>query len=139
MFTKSDDSFEIRLRNAEGVPVLQLCGTVTKTASKAVKSTLDRLARAGHYNIVLNVEQAKASNWGFLSGLAGTVRNIRAHYGAVELVAAQDRIEQLLGADAIAKLFRLCRSERQAISRIKRLQRQPDGLSDVNARLLEQS
>ena len=139
MLTKSDDSFEIRLRNAEGVPVLQLCGTVTKAALRTVKSTLDRLARAGHYNIVLNVEQAQTSNWGFLSALAGTVRKIRAHYGAVELVASQDRIEQLLGAGPAARLFRLCRSERQAIFRIKRLQRQPDGLSDVNARLLEQS
>ncbi len=139
MFTKRDDSFEILLRNAEGVPVLQLCGTVTKAASRAIKFTLDRLARAGHYNIVLNLERAQATNWGFLSDLAGAVRGIRAHYGAVELVATRDRIEQLLRVHSIARLFRLCESERQAIFRIKRLHRQPDGLSDVNARLLEQS
>ena len=139
MFTKSENSFEIRLRNADGIPVLQLCGNITKTALKAVKLTLDRLASAGHYHIVIDVERVQANNWRFLSGLAGTVRNIRAHYGSVDLIADSDRAAQLSALGSVAELFRLSESQSQAISRIKRLRREPDNVSDVRARLVEQS
>ena len=139
MFSRTDTSFELRLRNAEGIPVLSLAGSLTKAALKAVDLTLARLAGAGHYNIILNVERLNISNWRLLSGLAGTIRRIKAHYGAVDLVATQDRIQQLLRFERVAGLFRLCRSENQAISLIKRLQRQPERVSKTNARLLEQS
>ncbi len=138
MFTKSENSFEIRLRNADGIPVLQLCGTITKTTLKAVKSTLDRLASAGHYHIVIDIQRAQASNWRFLSQLADTVRNIRAHYGSVDLITGPDSAAQLSALGRVAGLFRLCESESQAISRIKGLRRQPDTVSDVSAHLMEQ-
>jgi len=137
MIRRDDNSFEIRLTNAEGVPILRVCGTVTKAALRAVKLTLDRLAGAGHFNVVLNLERANAANWRFLTGLAGAVRNIRSHYGHVDLVATQDRIQQLLGIGRIATLFRFSKSEREAISRIKGLSRPPDGSSSANARLVE--
>lgn len=132
---RNDNSFEIRLKNAEGVPILELGGNITKTALKAVKFTLDRLSNAGHYNVVLNIEKAQATNWRFLMGLAGAVRNIRQHYGVVDLVATQERIQQLLRIGQVGRLFRLSESEGQAISRIKGLVRPPDGISDTNARL----
>ena len=132
-----NQSFEIRLRNAAGIPVLQVCGTVTKTALKAVRFTLDRLASAGHYHVVLNIENAHAPKWDMLAGLSGAVSNILKHYGAVDLVATQERMQQLLGIDRIAKLFRLSGSEGQAISRIKRLNRPPDDAAGTDARLLE--
>ena len=140
MFSPSDTtSFEIRLRNAEGIPVLSLAGTLTKAALKAVDLTLARLAAAGHYNIILNVERLNISNWRLMAGLGGTIRRIKAHYGAVDLVATQDRIQQPPRFERIAGLFRLCRSETQAISLIKRLRRQPERVSNTNARLVEKS
>jgi len=129
-----DKDFEIRLRNAEGIPVLQVAGCVTKTALRAVGATLDRLASAGHYNIVLNLERAQVSNWRFLAGLAGAVRNIRQHYGAVDIVADGGSVHDLM-ADRTARLFRVNKSEQQAISRIKRLPRLPEGIAETNARL----
>jgi len=93
---KSDNSFQIRLRNAEGVPILDLGGNITKTALKAVKFTLEHLATAGHYNVVLNIEKAQSANWRFLMGLAGVVKKIQQHYGTVDLVATQDRVQQAL-------------------------------------------
>lgn len=139
MFIRNDNNFEIILKNAEGIPVLQLCGTVTKTALRAVKSTIDRLAAAGHYHIVLDIEKANLQNLRFLTGLAGTLRNVRSHYGTVDVIAAQDRVQELLSLNKIADLFRLCRSETEAILRIKRLSRQPDGLNSLNAHLQEKS
>ena len=137
MLDRGDNSFEIRLRNAGGVPILHIGGAITKTALKAVKFTLDSLASAGHYNVVVNIEKAQAANWRFLTGLAGAVRNIREHYGAVDLVATQEHLQQLMRLDRVARLFRLSASEGQAISRIKGLVRHPDRTPDTNARLLE--
>ncbi len=135
MEIRADKSFEIRLRNAEGVPVVRLGGYITKSALKAIGLCLDRLASAGHYHVVLNIEKAHSANWRFLTGLAGTIRGIRRHYGSVDLVAGQERIQELLQTGRIKELFRLQPSEGQAISRIKRLARPPEAISDVNARL----
>lgn len=137
MSTDGNHSFEIRLKNAAGVPVLQLGGALTRTALEAVRSTLERLAGAGHYHVVINLERVQSVNSAFLDTLAGAVRNIRSHYGAVDLVVTQERIRQLLRADKLAELFRLSQSERHAIGRIKRLQRPPDGVYTTNARIQE--
>ena len=135
--TRSENNFEIKLRNAEGVPVLQICGDITESALRSMKSMLEKLASAGHYNIVINLERAQAANWKFLTNLTDTVRNIRSHYGAVDIVATQELIQQLIKIDPISHLFRLSRSESQAISRIKRLFWQTERISQTNARLLE--
>ena len=130
-----NDSFEMRLKNAEGVPVLQLGGTITKTALLAIQFTLEKLASAGHYHVVINIEKAQAANWRFLTGLADAVRKFREHYGSVDLVATQERIQNLLHIDQVGQMFRLSLSEGQAISRIKKLVRHPDTISDTSARL----
>lgn len=132
-----NDCFELRVRNVSGVPVLQIGGTVTRHALAAVRFNLDRLASAGHYNVVLNLERAQLPDWQILSALADTVQRIRQHYGTVDVVAAADRIQQLTGAEQIARLFRFCASESQAISRIKGLLRVPDKASETNARIVE--
>ena len=132
-------SFELHLGNAAGVPILRVGGSLSKHALNAVRFTLDRLATAGHYHVVLNIEKAQASSMEFLGGLADAVDNIRRHYGAVDLVATHERIQQILGIDRVATLFRLSQSENQAIRRIKRLERSPDDVPETNARLLERT
>lgn len=129
--------YEIKLKNAAGVPILQIGGTITKAALNAVKITLDRLASAGHYNIIINIEKVQSSNWDFLSSLTGSIDKIREHYGSVDLVAGQEKIQQLLGMDTISRMFRLAKSEGQAILRIKRLSRLPESTLDINARVME--
>ncbi|MGC8861168.1 MAG: STAS domain-containing protein [Armatimonadota bacterium] len=135
MSAGTEDSFEMRLKNAEGIPVLCLGGKVSATSLRAVRFTLEKLASAGHYNVVLNLEKAQAANWSFLTGLADAVRKFREHHGAVDIVATQERIQSLLRVEQVAKLFRLSRSEGQAISRIKRLPRDPESVSGTDARL----
>jgi anti-sigma B factor antagonist len=133
----TDKSFELHLANAAGVPVLRVGGALSKHALNAVRFTMDRLATAGHYHIVLNIEKAQSSSLDFLAGLSDAVANIKKHYGAVDLVATQERIQQILGIDRVAKLFRLSNSESQAIRRIKRLAQSPDTIDHTSARLME--
>jgi anti-sigma B factor antagonist len=135
MSAARDDSFEMRLRNAGGVPILRIGGNITSNALKAIKFTLEKLASAGHYHVVVNIEKAQAANWRFLTGLADAVRNLREHYGGVDLVATQERIQALLSMEQIPELFRLSPSEGQAISRIKGLARHPGSTNDTTARL----
>ncbi len=131
------NNFEIRLKNVSGVPILQLGGTVTKHAFSAIRFTLDRLASAGHYNVVLNLERAQVPNWQVFSTLTESIQKFRSHYGSVDMVVTQDRLQQVLAIDQVGKLFRFCVSEGQAISRIKGLLRQPDGAYGTNARVME--
>jgi len=139
MFKEPGKDFHIRLSNVEGVPVVGLMGMIGKASIKAVDSTLKRLAEAGHYNVMLNVAQASADDWGLLGRLGRSVRDIRGHYGTVDLITGHDKTRELLRIHQLKRLFRICRSERQAIFLIKKLGRQPERLNDVSARLLEQS
>ena len=61
MSSASHDGFELRLRNVSGVPVLRLAGAITNNALPAIRFSLDKLANAGHYNVVLNLERARVS------------------------------------------------------------------------------
>ncbi len=135
MTAAKDDSFEMRLKNAEGVPILLLGGTITANALKAVKFTLEKLASAGHYHVVVNIEKAQAANWRFLTGLSDAVRKFREHYGAIDLVATREAVQNLLHTDQIPQLFRLSDSEGKAISMIKGLARQPGSIGNTTARL----
>ena len=137
MSTGAHDRFELKLRNVSGVPVLELAGAITKTALQAVRFSLDKLASAGHYNVILNLERTRVTEWGLLDGLSEVVRKIRSHYGTVNIVGAADRLQQVSGIDQIARLFRFCATEAQAISRIKGLLRHPDTASETNAQFLE--
>ena len=130
-------SFEIRLGNAAGIPVLRFCGKVTTTTIKALDGYLRRLADAGHFEVVLNMERAEVGDWRCLSALAGTVESIKSHYGSVNLVATQDKVSEALGMELLNALFKICRTESEAISRIKRLLRHPGAITETNARLLE--
>jgi len=135
MSRQGDSCFEIRLRNAEGIPIVQVVGNMTRAALKTVRLILERLASAGHYHVVLNIERVHNINWKLLTGLAGAVRSIRQHYGVVDLVPSRENVQELLQADRIGRLFRISLSERHAISRIKKLPRPPDKVSDTSARL----
>jgi hypothetical protein len=131
------DICSIKLRNVSGVPVIDVIGVLNKTALSSVESTITRLCSAGHYNIVVNVKRAMAANLMILESLADCVKQVRSHYGIVEVVAEACQIAQLSGMDALVKLFRFGDSEAIAFQRIKKLLRPDEYLSGATARLRE--
>ncbi|MDH7601781.1 MAG: hypothetical protein QHI38_06500 [Armatimonadota bacterium] len=136
MRREPESDFKLQLKNVEGIPILRLAGNVTSTALKAVTFTLDKLIRAGHFSVVLNVERVNSDNLlRFLNALSASVRKFREHHGVVELVEAGDRVARLAQVQKLKRLFRFSHSEQQAISRIKRLVRYPDSVAEIDAHI----
>lgn len=130
---RRDTDFQLRLKNAEGIPILRLAGSLTESAVETVAFTLSKLLRSGHLNVVLNIEGVKAVNGRLWNSLSGVLEKFREHHGVVELVTTGDLIDDLARNSKLRKLFRLTQSERQAISRIKGLARLPDSITETDA------
>jgi hypothetical protein len=134
---KELDICTVKIKNVAGVPVIEIIGVLNRAAVSAVENTINQLASAGHYNIVLNVKRALAANLTILESLADSVKQIRSHYGSVELVAEAGQITQVPNAGSLFQLFRFCVSEGQAFQRIKKLLRPDDDFQGAPVRLGE--
>ncbi len=137
MHKRDTATFEIRIRNAEGVPVVALAGDLTKAMAKTVATTVSELSKAGHYNIIINIEKVNATSWKMMRGLSRAAKGVAKHYGAVSIVSDKDHILDMLRACGLGRIFRLAKSENHAISHIKHLDRRPDGVRVIDARLME--
>lgn len=118
--------YEITIHNRSGIPVIEIVGNFNKAALKLLESTIGKLTSAGHYHIVLNIRKATAINTAMFSSLKKTADRVAKHYGAIDVVAEAPQIGQFLRINNLAKVFRFCTSENEAIKRIKRLARVPE-------------
>ncbi len=116
---------QVVIRNCGGVPVVQVVGNANTVSLRTLESTVLRLAEAGHYHIVLNIERM-AGGLQLLSNLHETAKRVIDHYGIIDLVANSCQLKELGNTLGLNRLFRLCASEIEAIRRIKRLVRLPD-------------
>ena len=121
-----DEKCKISIRNCAGVPVVEIVGELNKAALRAIETTISTLASAGHYHIVLNIKKAVAANIQILGRLRGAAKSVLKHYGAIDVVGEASQIGQLLPLGSIARLFRFCTSENEALRRIKKLSRRPE-------------
>ncbi len=134
---EADSSFRLELRNLSGVPVLDVMGVVDKAAVRAIEDTASRLAKAGHYHLVLNIQKAAAANAKALRMLARLVREVRKHYGGVTLVTGLEQAGQRVSGELRA-LFRIAESVEDAVFRIKGVRRQAETQQPgATARLVE--
>jgi anti-anti-sigma factor len=129
---------KLRLRNCGGVPVIDLLGEINGAAVNTLESAIGKLAEAGHYHIIVNLQKAAGANLKALGSLRKTVEQIRKRYGTVDLVAEAGQIREMLRLGNLKGLFRLSSTEAQAIGKIKRLLRLPDdSAAGTSARLTE--
>ena len=117
--TSSD--FSIALRNYAGVPVVELVGEIDKTILSKVEDILGKLVCAGHYNVMINLKRAVCKNLTVLSSLEEIARILKTHYGDLDIIAELDQINGFRRSGSLAKLFRCCTSEGQALRRIRKL------------------
>lgn len=137
MMGKSDNG-NLRVRNCGGIPVLEVVGELNTAALKAIESAISTLSSAGHYHIVLNIQKAVAANLKVMECLKDSASRVVKHYGAIDVVGEAGQISQLLGLSGLAKMLRFCTSENEALRRIKRLTRRPEGNDQgCSARIME--
>lgn len=120
--TKND----VIIRNHSGIPVVEIVGELNRAAIGAIESSISALASAGHYHIVLNIRKAVAANTKALESLKSSAEAVVKHYGAIDIVGEAGQIGQLLSLDGLAKAFRFCTSENEALRKIKKLTRRPE-------------
>lgn len=108
----------IAIRNYAGVPVVELAGDINKKVLAALNDVLSRLASAGHFNVMINVQHAARHNLAGLTSLRKAARLFKAHYGNLDLIVDA---EQIFGLGSLESLFRICTSEWQALTHIRRL------------------
>ncbi|MFQ3549058.1 MAG: hypothetical protein SNJ70_04855, partial [Armatimonadota bacterium] len=72
-----------------------------------------------------------------LAKLKDAIKFIKKHYGTVDMVANMELYKKIAKNKNISEEMRVSSSVNHAIYRIKRLLRQPETVSHINARLLE--
>jgi len=113
--------FSIALRNYAGVPVVELVGEINKKTLTALSDILGKLARAGHYNVMINLKRAAWQNLAALTSLEKIAKLFQSHYGNVDVIAEAEQIKGFCRSKLSQNLFRFFTSEGQALTRIKRL------------------
>lgn len=133
-----EEQYKISIKNTGGVPVLEVAGALNRKALSAVEQLIGSLASAGHYNIVLNVRNVTAASTEMIGKLSKAAESVLRHYGAIDVVAEAALISRMAAVSGLARLFRFCTSENEAIRRIKRLSRSPEATEpSCSARIME--
>jgi anti-anti-sigma regulatory factor len=114
------DAFKVLIKNMSGVPVLEVFGEINRTTVRMIERTAFELAKAGHYHLVLNIENAAVANARALAPLSRLLREVKRHYGGVILVTRLEQVGQRISRE-LQGLLQLCASEAEALLRIKRL------------------
>lgn len=117
----ANSDFNIAISNCAGVPVVELAGEVSKRTLAALNDILAKLARAGHYNVMINVKQAAWQNLNSLMSLRKVARLFKTHYGNLDLIAEAEQISGLLKLKSLGNLVHFHISEGHALTRIKKL------------------
>ena len=110
----------LNLRVHSGVPIVDVQGIWEPALTDALSEMIGKLASAGHFDIVVNVQRAALEGISALRSLSRSAQAIRAHCGHVDIVGTVEQLDALL-IEHVESLFRLALSEEGAIGRIKRI------------------
>ena len=111
---------KVSLRLNSGIPVVEVDGEWSALLAESISTMLGFLKRAGHFEIVLNVQRAALGGIGGLRSLAGEAQAFRSHHGHLDIVGTVEQLDELM-QDGLASMFRLAPSEEVALRRIKRI------------------
>jgi hypothetical protein len=104
-----------------GIPVVSLEGEWDEARGTLLTETINRLARAGHNEIIVNFSRATrlaASERSWMECLEGLAASLRAHYGRLDIVGTVEQVETCLRRQ-VRSLLRWATSEEEALSHIK--------------------
>ena len=105
------------------IPVVEVEGEWDETTGKSVAEVVQRLVRAGHLEIVVNlthVTRCLQIDCHWVEALERMADAIRAHCGRLDVVGTVDQVQQVVRKQAQSRLF-WATSEEEAIGHIKGL------------------
>ena len=105
------------------IPVVEVEGEWDETTGRSVADIVQRLAHAGHLEIIVNLTRMKRSlhlDGKCADALEHMAAAIRAHFGRLDIVGTVDQVQQYVRRQAQSKL-RWATSEEEAIGHIQGL------------------
>ncbi len=105
---------KVNVREANGrrpVSVIDLNGEIDVYTSPKVKEALTGLIDAGHYTLVINLENVRYIDSTGLGVLIGGLKRVREHSGAVNLVCTNPQIRKIFDITGLVKIFGIYDSE----------------------------
>ena len=114
----------IKLHLFSGVPVVELSGELNEASVGVLTNTIDRLARAGHLDIIVNFALAirpASGEKAWLVRFEALTASLMAHYGRIDLVGGTDLMEAARNWRG-RSVLRLAQSEEEALCQIKGVQ-----------------
>lgn len=115
---KTNNSYQLGLRNLSGVPVLDVFGKIDAGALSAIEDMASRLLCAGHNQLVLNFRHAAAANAVVVRSLKRIGLQVKKRYGRVTLIPCIGEISQRMVAE-LKGLLSFSSSEADALHKIK--------------------
>ena len=92
-------------RSAGERMVVEVGGEIDVYTAPKLRERLVDLINAGHYNLVVNLEDVDFLDSTGLGVLVGALKRVRAHEGSLRLVCTQERLLKIFRITGLAKVF----------------------------------
>src|ERR1700737_3360859 len=108
---------KVNVRKSNGqrpCSVVDLNGEIDVYTSPKVKETITNLIDAGHYALVINLENVRYIDSTGFGVLIGGLKRVREHSGTVNLVCTNPQIKKIFDITGLIKIFGIYESEKAA-------------------------
>jgi len=108
---------KVNVRDHDGqrpCSIVDLNGEIDVYTSPKVKEAIMGLIDAGHYELVINLENVRYIDSTGLGVLIGGLKRVREHSGAVNLVCTNPQIKKIFDITGLVKIFGIFDTEAAA-------------------------
>ncbi len=85
--------------------VVAVGGEIDVYTAPRLRDQLAELVSAGHYHLVINLEEVDFLDSTGLGVLVGALKRVRTHQGSLHLVCTQERLLKIFRITGLAKVF----------------------------------
>ena len=103
-------------REIGDVTVVSVGGEIDVYTAPKLRDQLAELVAAGHYHLLIDMEQVEFLDSTGLGVLVGGLKKVRAHEGSMEIVCQQPRLLKIFRITGLAKVFTIHESEDAALA-----------------------
>ena len=100
----------------DGIEVVTVEGEIDISTGARLRELLIDLASAGHYHLIVDLDQVGFLDSTGLGVLVGALKRVRPHDGWLDLVCTQERILNIFRITGLTKVFGIYQTADQAIA-----------------------